>query len=166
MNFTKKQKLFLHGVLFHYVSNQEVESSTRINVEKIMDILSEDLLDGSQTASYQKFKFDDDDDLDADFDRIENMDLFTSLSDLRVKDSKTNRSYVLQFIRTGPNMLCFDLYEGDNIVDTVYDVKGVTRQGTSLILHKDDPKKSYLYTVSKFPKDWTLQLPVGKKFVL
>lgn len=166
MNFTKKQKLFLHGVLFHYVSNQEVESSVRINVEKIMDLLSEDLLDAATVVPYQKFKFDDDDDLDADYDRIENMDLFTSLSDLRVKDSKTNRSYVLQFVRTGPNMLCFDLYDGDNIVDTVYDVKGVTRQGTSLILHKDDPSESYLYAVSKFPKDWTLQLPVGKKIVL
>jgi hypothetical protein len=130
-----------------------------------MGILSDELTNSSVSFS-EKETFDDDDDLDYDVDRDENINMFTSLSDLRVKDPEAERLYTLQFVRDRKDLLCYDLYDNDNLIDTVYDIIGVTRNGSSLVLHKKDPSETYVYTVSKFPKDWTTELPVGKKILL
>lgn len=165
MNLTQKQKLFLHNVLFHYNSNQEIDSSVRLNVEKIMGILSDELTN-SHANSSEKETFDDDDDLNYDMDRNQIISVLTSLSDLRVKDPETENLYTLQFVRTNKNLLSYDLYDNDDLADTVHDVIGVTRNGSSLVLHKHDPAETYVYTVTKFPKDWTNELPPGKKITI
>ena len=165
MNFSKQQKLFLHNVLFSYLtSHPELERSIKTDVEDIMLGLAEDLLedphhheeDDEETSGYD----DDEEEVyeESDVDLRLDLDVYTSLPRLRVDEG--GHKSTLRFYESN-GTLCFNLDCADGQKVIVENVEIVTRGAQRLTIDTGDGE-SWDFDVSKFPTAWTSVLPVNK----
>jgi hypothetical protein len=172
MNLTDSQKLFLHNVLFSFVTRPHVDSDLRRRAEEIADIIEDELLNPNTVGLHPHPP--DDDSWDEDEDRsgeneVSNdeddavdvyydIDHFTSLPPLRVINDVGDRFY-LRFFEED-DTLNFELSNNDGrhraVQDEVFDVTSVIRGGKNLRITTRDG--DFDYEVSKFPTEWTKAL--------
>lgn len=178
MEFTGSQKLLVHNVLFNFLVNHpQLSEDDRLDVEDVMHLLKESL-DGA--SSRQAFVGDgDDDDFDDEEDEVEeaadgssgtrkvdiyvDAELFVDLPPVRVVNSDDQSKSTLVFFEDN-DVLCFELSSKDRHEDVFEDVKSVTRRGK--FLEVETATENFEFHVSKFPVEWTSELPVNKTFGL
>jgi hypothetical protein len=169
MNLTQQQKLFLHGVLFHYGSSFDVGHDVRSGLEEIMDMLREDLTSSSD-PHYEATTEEEDEESELDEDdpnyvsdmRIDVQD-FVNLSDIKVIETSTGRKNNFRFQETTEGELEFELTDArDDSVECFGPVAWVKRGGKEFVVLTKDGE-SFLFELSKFPKDWTSLLRLSEK---
>lgn len=167
MNISQHQKLFLHGVLFHYLSLPDLGSDVRTSVEDIMNLLQDELLDADHSDDEEEDEFEESDDSDDDEDGAAHVEArlplqhFKELPGLRVVTEDGDRNTLTFFSSNG--LLCADLDSKGVLVESISDICCVTRGGTSLKLETHDGDV-FEFQVSKFPVEWTNVLTVNKAF--
>jgi len=154
MKITSSQKLFLHNVLFHYLTLPDVSVRTQDKVEEIMQILENELIHHDH----------EDDDLDDEQNENVKVELHPydeevsawNLMDLPPCRVKTPRgeSGNLSFFGDDED-LRFDVIDDDGtVIDDGEKVLQIVRRGKEIaLLNEDGDEKTF--QVAKFPKEWT-----------
>lgn len=163
MRLEPSQKLLLHNVLFHYLLTNSVEDGSRYEVTRIMEMLAEELLPRSEDDD----DHDDEDDESSDdvkesfYDHeIYSLDV-VSLPKLKAKLG--DRSGTLCFFGNGSQLSFEFLGKHDDVVDDGLFITNVSRGGTELTLTNDDGDE-WVFSVQKFPKEWTKFFEVNKQY--
>lgn len=191
MNFSKKQLLLIHSVLFAHLSKHDSSCMDSSSIEEIMDEISQEILDETKYSTtdagetYPPVRFanmavfgrDDEDEEGEETNveicdeegclkhhPVENIDTddFLQLDDLLVADSSGNLR--LQFF-WNQNKLCADLLnprDNDEVLDTIKNIGSAFRSGSSLTL--SNPSRTWNFDVNKFPKSWTSTLKPGVSY--
>jgi len=154
MKITPSQKLFLHNVLFHYLTLPDVSMRTQDGVEEIMQILEDELIHHD----------DEDNDLEDDQDEKVKVELRShdeevsawSLMDLPPCRAKTSDEETGNLSFFGDDVdLRFDIINDDGTVVEEGDrVLQVIRRGKEITLVNEEGDEK-TFQVSKFPKEWT-----------
>ena len=170
MDLNSSQKLFLHGVLFHYLAAHDAGSSVRSNVEEIMSLLEDDLLDlvppRSNLRPEPPDEEDEEDDLEVEDEDEPHMyidiDQFLDLPEVRVSDD-VGRKHTFRFFDEGDGLM-FELFDKNEPQKSTHrgPVRWVRRFGKSLLVMTAD-NDQFSFDVSKFPTEWTSLLRVGEK---
>lgn len=157
MDLNSEQKLFLHSVLFHYLTLIDQNSSSVEGVEELMSIVSEELL--NQHAPNIRPEEPDNEYVD-DFDDYQtksDIGQFIHLPALRVMASSTEKKYYFTFVED-ENELCFILSptknKNDRRAEFVGPVTSFQRFGQYFVIDTQHDGK-FNFSVAKFPKEWT-----------
>lgn len=154
MKITPSQKLFLHNVLFHYLTLPDVGIRTQDRVEEIMRVLEDELV----------YHDDSDDDLEDEQDEDVKVELRPhdeevsawNLMDLPHCRAKMHHGESGNLSFFGDDVdLRFDVIADDGtVIEDGERVLQVTRHGKEITLVNEDGDEK-TFQVSKFPKEWT-----------
>jgi hypothetical protein len=153
MKITSSQKLFLHNVLFHYLTLPDVSINTQEKVEEIMKVLEDDLVDSNEHDDLE----DEQEDHQAVELRSHDEEVSAwSLMDLPPCRAKTSDEETGNLSFFGDDVdLRFDIINDDGTVVEEGDrVLQVIRRGKEITLVNEEGDEK-TFQVSKFPKEWT-----------
>ena len=185
MKLDKKQLLFIHNVLFNYVSTESRFSSQIEDAEDLMKLLSDELTKEEQTEKVKVWfsgRDQPDDECEDDCQLhdheeeeeeeeeddwgLPNLsitdDVLLDLEDIYVFDRDVEARGRLNFFWHGKDNVCVLLTYKDGKESEIPDVRSIIRQGKLLILTAKNGE--FEFDVSKFPKQWTSALKANVKY--
>lgn len=181
MKLDKKQMLFIHSVLFNYVSSERRFVSQVEDAEDLMSLLSNELTKEEQTEKVKVWSSGcvhlDDECEDTchlhDHEEEEEEDwgppsltvtddVLLDLEDIYVFDRDVEARGRLNFFWSGKDRVCVLLTYKDGKESEIPDIRSVIRQGKLLILTAKNGE--FEFDVSKFPKQWTASLKANVKY--
>ena len=170
MKLQHDQVLLLHSIVFHYLTSND-SAQFRDEAEDMLHDLKDSLLSSNENANFS----DDDEHEDEDYDDEEEdhdqwshvedsvcVDVLTGLPKLTAGYLNVPEKGNLIFFGNCPTS--FDLEGKNGVIESGDDIRVVTRRSKELVLASDD--ETWIFKVSKFPREWTALLEVNKPYLI